>query len=207
MVKGLSLEEKKKRMMDFFHESQSFFQLKDIEKICSTEKGITLNTCKTTLDALVDDGVVDTEKIGTSVYFWSLPSKALSTKQKQVNQMQIDMQQAEQKNKQLKEQLDHLVSQQGSQENDEEKRTELLTNISELTETKQRLIAELKAYEANDPSVVHQMRADIAMSKIAVNRWVENIFSLKAWLKNKFRCEEAMLDKQFEIPSELDYIS
>lgn len=38
MVKGLSLDEKKKRMMDFFHESQSFFQLKDVEKICSTEK-------------------------------------------------------------------------------------------------------------------------------------------------------------------------
>ena len=170
-------------------------------------KGITLNTCKSTLDALVDDGLVDTEKIGTSVYFWALASKALATKQKQINQIQSDLQQAEIKNNQLKEHLQTVQSQQSSQENNEEKRNELLTNISELSEAKQRLMAELKAYEANDPSIVNQMRDDIAMSKVAVNRWVENIFSLKGWLKNKFRCEESMLDKQFEIPSELDYVS
>ena len=31
---------------------------------------------KEVLQSLVDDSMVDTEKIGTSVYFWALPSKA-----------------------------------------------------------------------------------------------------------------------------------
>lgn len=31
---------------------------------------------KEILTSLVDDGMVDTEKIGTSVYFWAFPSKA-----------------------------------------------------------------------------------------------------------------------------------
>jgi len=31
---------------------------------------------KDILQSLVDDGMVDTEKIGTSVYFWAFPSKA-----------------------------------------------------------------------------------------------------------------------------------
>ena len=33
------MEEKRKRMVDWFHESQSFHQLKDVEKLCSSEKG------------------------------------------------------------------------------------------------------------------------------------------------------------------------
>ena len=37
--RGLSLEEKRKRMLDWFFESQTFFQLKDVEKLCSAEKG------------------------------------------------------------------------------------------------------------------------------------------------------------------------
>ena len=32
---------------------------------------------KEILQSLVDDAMVDTDKIGTSVYFWAYPSKAL----------------------------------------------------------------------------------------------------------------------------------
>ena len=32
---------------------------------------------KDVLQSLVDDGMVDTERIGTSNYFWAYPSKAL----------------------------------------------------------------------------------------------------------------------------------
>ena len=31
---------------------------------------------KEIVTSLVDDGLVDTDKIGTSVYFWAFPSKA-----------------------------------------------------------------------------------------------------------------------------------
>lgn len=33
-------------------------------------------TVKEILQSLVDDGLVDTDKIGTCVYFWAFPSKA-----------------------------------------------------------------------------------------------------------------------------------
>jgi Fe2+ or Zn2+ uptake regulation protein len=68
--RGLNAEEKRKRMLEFFHEKQEFFQLKEVEKLCSSEKGITLNTVKDILTSLVDDGLVDSEKIGISIYYW-----------------------------------------------------------------------------------------------------------------------------------------
>jgi len=37
--RGLSVAEKRAKMLDWFHESQSFFQLKDVERLCSAEKG------------------------------------------------------------------------------------------------------------------------------------------------------------------------
>ena len=44
--RGLTADEKRKRMLDWFYESQDFYQLKDVEKLCSSDKGITLNTIK-----------------------------------------------------------------------------------------------------------------------------------------------------------------
>ena len=34
---------------------------------------------KDVLQSLVDDNLVDTDKIGTSIYFWAYPSKAMHT--------------------------------------------------------------------------------------------------------------------------------
>ena len=67
--KGLSLEEKRKKMMEIFYETKDVFFLKDLEKIAPKMKGITSMYVKDVVTSLVDDGLVDTEKIGTSVCF------------------------------------------------------------------------------------------------------------------------------------------
>ena len=51
------------------------FQLKEVEKIASSEKGVVLQAVKDVLKELVDDNLVDSDKIGTSVYFWAFPGK------------------------------------------------------------------------------------------------------------------------------------
>lgn len=71
--KGLNFEEKKHKMLQLFHEKNEFFQLKELEKIAPKEKGIVANSVKEVVQALVNDGAVDTDKIGSSIYFWSFP--------------------------------------------------------------------------------------------------------------------------------------
>ena len=34
----------------------------------------------------------------------------------------------------------------------------------------------------------------------------DNVFAIKSWVKNKFQFEDSVLDKQFDIPSDFDYI-
>jgi Fe2+ or Zn2+ uptake regulation protein len=201
--KGLSTEEKRKRMLDFFFEKQDFFQLKDIEKLCSQEKGIVLNTIKDILTSLVDDGLVDSEKIGTSLYYWSLPSKALKKREQMVQKAEQELAAEQSRNVELTQRLESS----SNTVDDEEKRSELENRLEELLREKESLLKELDMYKENDPAAYDHMKEGVVICKKACNRWIENIFSVKSWLKNKFRCDESMIDKQFEIPSDLDYIS
>ncbi|XP_038880241.1 meiotic nuclear division protein 1 homolog isoform X3 [Benincasa hispida] len=73
--RGLSLDEKREKMLQIFYESQDFFLLKELEKL-GPRKGVISQSVKDVVQSLVDDDLVSKEKIGTSVYFWSLPSCA-----------------------------------------------------------------------------------------------------------------------------------
>ena len=35
---------------------------------------------------------------------------------------------------------------------------------------------------------------------------LDNVFAIKTWVKNKLAVEEALIDKQFDIPETFDYI-
>jgi hypothetical protein len=190
-------------MLEFFLEKQDFFQLKDVEKLCSQEKGIVMNTIKDVLAGLVDDGLVDSEKIGTSLYYWALPSKALKKREETIQRAEQELVTEQARNVDLTQRAEA----ESSAEDESEKRMELESKLRELLSERERLSRELDLYKENDPVEYEKMREGIVVCKKACNRWIENIFSLKSWMKNKFRVDEAALDKQFEIPSDLDYIS
>lgn len=42
--------------------------------------------------------------------------------------------------------------------------------------------------------------------KSAINRWTENIYILKSYCKNRFQVENSVIDQNFNIPQDLDYI-
>lgn len=46
---------------------------KELERIAPKEKGIIANSVKDVIQKLVEDGLVDTDKIGNSIYFWAFP--------------------------------------------------------------------------------------------------------------------------------------
>ncbi|KAL2479956.1 Meiotic nuclear division protein 1-like protein [Abeliophyllum distichum] len=73
--RGLSLDEKREKMLQIFYDSQDFFLLKELEK-SGPRKGVISQSVKDVVQSLVDDDLVFKDKIGTSVYFWSLPSCA-----------------------------------------------------------------------------------------------------------------------------------
>ncbi|CAF96576.1 unnamed protein product, partial [Tetraodon nigroviridis] len=200
--KGLSLEEKRTRMMEIFFETKDVFQLKDIEKIAPKTKGISPMTVKEVLQSLVDDNMVDCERIGTSNYYWAFPSKVLHARKRKLEELQQQISQAKQRKASLVEAVEK--AREGRQ--DTEERGSLLKELKDLREERTRLLAQLEKYKDCDPEVVEEMRKSNVVAKAAVSRWTDNIFSIKSWTKKKFAFDENSINKAFGIPEDFDYL-
>ncbi|XP_077425856.1 meiotic nuclear division protein 1 homolog isoform X2 [Vanacampus margaritifer] len=175
--KGLSLEEKRSRMMEIFFETKDVFQLKDIEKIAPKTKGITPMTVKEVLQSLVDDNMVDCERVGTSNYYWAFPSKALHARELKLEEL-----------------------------NKQKERSAMLTEFQALKDERAQLQTELDKYKECDPQVVEQMRKSNVVAKEAVSRWTDNVFAIKSWTKKKFAFDDSRINKAFGIPEDFDYM-
>ena len=65
---------------------------------------------------------------------------------------------------------------------------------------------ELERYKECDPEVLKNMQQETIMAKEGVNRWTDNVFTIKTWCVRKFSLEEKMIDKNFGIPEDFDYM-
>ncbi|KAG9087154.1 hypothetical protein FS749_003138, partial [Ceratobasidium sp. UAMH 11750] len=86
--RGLSAEEKRVKLVEIFHETRDFYQLKELEKLGPKLKGIVSQSVKEVLQSLVDDNLVQSDKIGSSNFFWCFPS-AEGTKVRDVARLNV----------------------------------------------------------------------------------------------------------------------
>ncbi|KAK2174484.1 hypothetical protein NP493_799g05016 [Ridgeia piscesae] len=181
---------------------KDFFQLKELERMCQKEKGITSMSVKEILQSLVDDGMVDTDKIGTCVYFWAFPSKASQKRQCKLEELGSRLEQVEKKCRTTEELVQK--AQVGRESNED--RENVLRDLAAGKRRREEVLGELEKYKACDPEVMEEMRRQARMAKDAANRWTDNIFSSKSWIKSKFSFDTSVIDKQFGIPEDFDYI-
>ncbi|XP_026873690.2 meiotic nuclear division protein 1 homolog [Electrophorus electricus] len=200
--KGLSLEEKRSRMMEIFFETKDVFQLKDIEKIAPKTKGITPMSVKDVLQSLVDDNMVDSERVGTSNYYWAFPSKALHARKRRLEELEKQNAEGSQRRDALLQAVEK--AKEGREESEE--RAALQKELAGVGEQRETLQAELEKYRECDPEVVEEMRKENITAKEAVSRWTDNVFAIKSWAKRKFCFEDSQLDKAFGIPEDFDYM-
>lgn len=64
-AKPVSAAEKRIRILDLFNETAEVWQLKEIEKMAPTRKGVVSQSVKDIVDGLVSDGLVQTERVGS----------------------------------------------------------------------------------------------------------------------------------------------
>ncbi|XGW20543.1 hypothetical protein V3C99_003941, partial [Haemonchus contortus] len=200
--KGLSLEEKRAKMLELFYESQEFFQMKELEKIAPKQKGVIAQSVKEVTQSLVDDGLVECEKIGTFVCYWAFPSKALQSRKRKLKDLEESVRDLEAK---IKDGTAQLKEQRKGKE-DSKERTQLLELHAKLLEEENELSGRLAQYAEYDPEVIAQVKQRTEKAREEANRWTDNIFSIKKWCKSKFGMDEKVLNQQFEIPEDLDYV-
>ncbi|XP_078494851.1 meiotic nuclear division protein 1 homolog [Ciona intestinalis] len=200
--RGLSLEEKRTRMLEIFTEKNEFFHLKEIEKLAPKLKGITPMSVKEVLQGLVDDDLVNCEKVGSSSYYWTFSSQALNDRLKKTKKLNDELQNFTKKIASTKQGLTEAEE----TRKDSKGREELLQELAKLEKEKANLQVEIAKYKECDPEVVNAITDETQIAKESANRWTDNMFNLKSWIKRKFPIDEAVINKQFEIPEELDYV-
>ncbi|EIE77841.1 hypothetical protein RO3G_02545 [Rhizopus delemar RA 99-880] len=189
--KGLSVDEKRKRIQKIFHETGEFYQLKDIEKL-GPKRGVVTQSVKDVLMSLVDDGLVTMDKIGTSNYFWSYPSAAI---QSLINE--------EERQKRLQ----NEISEAKETRQDTEERQKVLMELKEAKERNEELEKELSKYKENDP-VLHEKKEKAAkIAKEAANRWTENIWEIESYCVNNYNMDRTVFKQSFDIPEDLDVLN
>jgi len=200
--RGLSLEEKRTRMMEIFFEKKEFFHLKELEKIAPKQKGITPMSVKEVVQSLVDDDLVVCEKVGTSSYYWAFPSQAVNSRMNKMNTLKAKLAENEKKLQTAKKNIE--VAQ--AERTETEERTKVLAELSDLKVKKEEALKKIGLLNENDPALLESLASEASDAKDSANRWTDNLFVLKSWIKNKFPIDEKMIDKQFQIPEDLDYI-
>ncbi|KAJ8900964.1 hypothetical protein NDN08_000261 [Rhodosorus marinus] len=200
--KGLSLEDKRSRMMEIFLTSMEPFTLKELEKVAPKKKGIISQSVKDVVQSLVDDDMVLTDKCGTQTLYWSLPSAAaqqkrrrLSTLDEQIEKTKEGISSAEQSAKELKS---------GREESSE--REEVLKRLGKLETESAELRSKLLIYSSCDPETIRSLKIDSEAFRAGANRWTDNIFSIRSYVSEKFSIPPTDFDKNFGIAEDFDYI-
>ncbi|XP_033303253.1 meiotic nuclear division protein 1 homolog [Bombus bifarius] len=199
--KGVSFEEKRIRLLQLFYERKEFFTLKELEKIAAKEKGIVSQAVKDVLQTLVDDGLVRSEKIGTSVYFWNFPGENLTRIEQRISEASKNIVEAEFKLQKLKD----TCEKEKKGKEDTEERQILLRELEELKAKENQLNKQIAKFSDADPEVIAKLGEKVQKYKEVTNIWTDNIFAIQSWCKNKFDISVECLNKQFNIPDDLDY--
>ena len=72
--KGMDLDTKRSKLLEMYYARKEVLNLKEVEKF-GAKKGIVLQSVKDVNQSLIDDNLVETDRIGIGCYFWALPSK------------------------------------------------------------------------------------------------------------------------------------
>lgn len=202
--RGLSLEEKREKILQIFYDSQDFFLLKELEKL-GPKKGVITQSVKDVVQSLVDDDLVLKDKIGSSIYFWSLPSTAGNQLRNVSHKLDSGLQASKKRHAELVEQCSSLKK--GREESDE--REEALTELKSVELKHNELKAELAQYADNDPGALEAMKKAIDVAYSAANRWTDNTFTLRQWCSNNFPQAKEQLEQMYQeagITDDFDYL-
>lgn len=200
-TKRMSQEEKRKAILDIYHTTKEIYTEKEIIALAA-KAGVNQNVIADVNSSLVDDGLVDKEKIGSSNYFWSFPGK-------RDRMLQIEHEKTLEEMDALKEKVTEaeakLADAKRGREDDEGERANKLQKLKDLATEKKAMMEELESLKENDPQALADLEKELKLVTEAANRWTDNIFSCKSFLTKKKGMSSKEACKLIGISSEFDY--
>jgi hypothetical protein len=198
--KGKSLEEKRQCILKLYHERKQPFNLKEIEKEGS-KLGVVQQSIKDVNASLVDDKYVQNDKIGSGVFFWAFPSKALKDRTNEIDLM-------EGSSARINQTMEILEAEKREAQESRVQGPERERNMAKLEKLKAREVElnyVLEANKMNDPAEVKRIEVQANTNREHANRWVDNTWAAKSYLVKKKGINSKEADKYLGIKDDFDY--
>ena len=136
---------------------------------------------KDLLAGIIADNLLETEKIGSSAFYWSLPKRVYDAKKKQLEREETNIENAKNEIENLKQKIEENKA--IRVENDERKKN--LEELAELENQQKEYLKILKDFESKDPEKYEKyINATKTMGQLN-DFWVDNIYTIEQWMKVK----------------------
>lgn len=200
--KGVSWEEKRQRLKKIVFVGNDVFNLKQLEKR-GKKAGIVQQTVKDVAQSLVDDNMIDLDKVGSQNIYWGFASKATQKLAAKKAALTKSISQHQSSVRKMEEQSAELTAGRGGGE----ERTATVAENKRLAVEIRELSSQLGAHQANDPALLAELEKKINIAKQGAERWTDNIFELRSKCVKKFNQPVKEMNKHMGISDEFDYLS
>ena len=197
--KGKSLEEKRQCLLRIYHETLQPYNLKEIEKEGS-KVGVVQQVIKDVNQSLADDNLICSDKIGSGVFFWSFPCKAIQDTITDKANVDKALQTATANIETLK----GLKRKVEANRCNIERNTKLQRLLCLQTE-EQGLKSIIESSKENDPVEIERIIKLGTANQESANRWVDNTYAVKSFLTKKQGMQSKQADKYLGINDDFDY--
>jgi len=198
----MSMDEKRQAILGVYHRTKEVYNEKEIISLAA-KAGVNQNTIADINQALVDDGLVDKDKIGGSNYFWSFPAKkdrqnelAHEENKRRIESVRENIKGAEARLADAK---------RGREEDENGERARKMARRLELKKDLAAAAAELEKLRENDPREIANLERELQLVTNGAHRWTDNIFSCKDYLVKKRGMMKKEANKYLGITDNFDY--
>lgn len=200
-AKGMSAEEKLKTLLAVFRTHAQPFNMEEIEKVGSSN-GVRQDTIKDNVKILVDDKLVQSDKIGSGNFYWSFPSDELMRAKRDADTQEAACAREER----LIADLEARLTKAQQANKDAVAVAAALAEIEALKSQYESLSKQAQALADCDPAVYLEIKNAAKAAHSGCNRWTENVLSVRAWLHQKMQGRSmAEISKMMGIDEDFDF--
>ena len=177
------------------------YNLKEVENL-GAKAGVIINTVKDVLQSLLDDNLVDTDKIGIGNFYWAFLSKAQQNRENRITFLTSEIDSTKNERKLTQSKLENVTETRKPTEARQAAKEEHQSLLEELAG----IDAEMETLRKNQPEYVQECLDRAKKSTEEGNRYTDEVFTMIGFMKKTMSAREEDIRRQFEVPEEFDYM-
>ncbi|CAD6625251.1 XXYS1_4_G0033860.mRNA.1.CDS.1 [Saccharomyces cerevisiae] len=205
----VSLQEKKNRILNFFQETYTFYNIKELEKSIPKKCGISPMIVKDLVQQMIDeDGVISVEKCGNINIYWCFKNQTLQKLYDSSELIKKKIQEVKCDIATYKQELDKTLATGrrkkftiGQKSYSREALLEKRKKIQDEIKKKSNSLQKIESIRW-DAAKIQENKQQIRLKKVHLEKTTDNIEILIDYLYKKFFLKPEQIRKEFGIPEE-----